>query len=870
MNAGFPNSPGGFGVTALARIPAGQPGPNSGQGSANSGSPFTPDWGITGGGPSPPPVDIAGVVSIDTYADMRASAYDPNAVPPIGVIMLTDPTKQGVFVRATTPNTLTDNGGTRIKDSLNNIWVRNVENRVNCAWFYDRAGHYFGDGTGIQIAGSDATANPQWVGMPNDGSAYPAGSTWDYVAFMQFIYCLCADASTPGNVVWNTATASYTKNRPGFVPRGTPIFNQQVVISAAGLELEFASRQGTAIQWAGNNTGTSAIGPAFNLDSVSFSNISALYVIDTVGVSNQLVSIDHSGARPGIAPQANTFTDWAFVGVGRPSLAMNASWSQSAVALAPSGGAAQTDSQVFINLFVIGPFMDGVGIGGDNALCALFIGGNLQGCFRRGINNYGGGSYGVFNMIVEGNASYSFFSAPQITQVSMDGADFYSGSGVTSDSNTIIGVRSESTIPAVDIAQNTVLENVQVVWNAVINAWTANGHWQIGAPLAVTGNNYDIAMLVDDGGYPWFQSDPASTTTHLINPNAPGWTANQWNGFGAWLRFGSNGVCNSNSINASDANSITVAAPYTVAGSHLIKIFGVSGATAPNWLAATPFGRAARGQTGQGFTTSVGSNVVKCGAMATHITVGMYVVVCGAAVLQQASSPTQPGPLIGKVSAVDMVNFTVTLVDSLNNPVPAALTLTDVMGYWGQGITDGQLTWLPIDWDACFGIKSITNSRITGGRFSTCGIIQLDTPPAGGLSANNIRNTDPPYPTRFSYSANPDWFLMPAAISAPAGTVALANGQIGATNTIQLNCSGANITITAPLEADTLNTEFDLVLVCFNVAGITITWGTNIKATNPTLNIGNVSGLTTVCRLKWIGNRNGGGSWYVTSIQGPM
>lgn len=949
-----------------------------------------------------------GVVVVNNYASIRAGNF--NVAQPI---FLDDPYKGGMFV---TGAAATDNGGTIINDAGANSWYRVFSDRVNAGWFYSAPSpHFLGDGSQIVITAADIAANPQWVGMCGNGdypaAPYPAGTFWDYVALQEWIYALLAFKSTPNNVVWNVTGTNFIHNLPGFCPRGNMYLNQQLVIIATGANIQFASRQGTVLIPKGNNLGSDGTTPAILFNSLTYSNVDNLCVTDAFGITapGGIVSLDHRTGTIGLDTQANTFHSWFLVGTSRGQ--------QTTVCLsiAASGGAAQGDTQIFINLFTAFS-LDGVFIGGDNAIGVLFLGGNLQAAPRHAVADTGAGSYSTLNTLLENN-QVNFNEAPQQTQITMDGADFW-GTGVGSESNLVMGCRSESIIAGVDLVHQTTLKNYTI--GATEPAWGANAHFQIGYTVtlggAVISPNYPLAMLVDDGGYPWFQSDATSTTTVIVNPNNPGWTVNQWVGFGVWLRFGSNGFCNDTSIVSNTDHTITLSTPFSVAGSHLFKIFGSGGPTAPNWAAVTHFGHAARNAVGQGYSIIAGSNVISGGAITLS---GDWVCICAGALFSQALSTSFLGPLIGQISNLQpaatgwrgvltgntltvtvaptagalvlgaivnigggnfLVNITAfgtgsggigtytvaspftlhdvgvaftgsiaaniltvtavnnngafavgqilsgagiaaataitafgtgtggvgtytiggapqtvaseamlsaiaassapsaSLIDAHGNPVPAGVSAADIYGYWGAGIPDGQLTWIPIDFDVAYGAASVEQCEFGLGRFSACASINTITTPYGGFGGNFIRETESP-----SNSAGVNYRIKPAASLATTGLnvatnpttllVGSGNGAVGSADTITLNIAIAAVTINFPLLGAAMQLDVDVILHA-SIPNAVVTWGTNVRAVAPTVALGATSGLNMLVKMKWVGNQQGpataGGTWYVMTIGGPM
>jgi hypothetical protein len=781
-----------------------------------------------------------------------------------------------------------DNGGTRINDATGQTWYRVIESRVNAAWFYNAPSHFLGDGTNLTITAADQAANPQWVGLPDPTkgtfvSNYPVGTYWDYVALQEWIYCLMADASIPGTITWNNNATN--KNRPGFCPCGYMVTNQCLFIAGVGLDIEFAARRSSVITWRGNLTGTSNVGPAINMNSVSYAWIKGLTLADGFGCSNYLLAIDHYQSPIGLSPQANTFVDWTLSGgFGGVDVASGKSvMSQAAIAIDPlGGGSAQSDSQYFINLFLINNFYDGVVLLGSNIVACTFFGGNFQGCVRRGIYSVQG-SYAVFSMITE-MVGTDYFGSPPRNHFTLDGADFYHypASFGGSDNDTIIGVRSESQIAIVDQAPRiTLAQNYGIVSNASSSSpWAGGNHVHIGYPLFVDqsgATKFSVVIAVDDGGWPWFEGATSTSGTIVVNPNNPGWTVNQWVGYGVWLRFGSNGFTKSFNITANSDHTLTLGSDSGVTYPTFWKIFGESGATAPNWDAATRYGVASRDATGQGFSTTAGSNLVTIGSGVNPL-VGDWMLVCGAYNFSQPDSPLVfQTALIGKVASI--VGSQVALVDAHGNPVNASITQTDGFGYWSQPITDGQFTWMVIDWDVIYGVKQGINISAPYGRSTNCGPLTLDGGVFGGRSGGFIRGGASQGNPSSSYSYNNDASIsiLPATIGAQPSPLNLVYGfgagNIGSARVLSYAlAASAAYTINFPAGAPDTVDEFDLVLLQNNSSfTIVVTWGTNVAAASPTVSLGGVGNKTVIAHMKWIGARSGApGAWYVQSVVGPL
>jgi hypothetical protein len=449
-----------------------------------------------------------------------------------------------------------------------------------------------------------------------------------------------------GGPTWNTVGGEYQRNIPGFCPRGVMYLNQMLVVNGNGLDLLFASKRGTTLNWYGNATATSNVGPGIKFNTLAYSTVKSLTVFDQSvvlgGVSNYLVSLSHTPGTPGLNVENNTLQDWNIVG--------NYNTSQAGIAISPEGGAAQGDTQMFIQCWVTG-FYDGFTFGGANAIGGTFIGGQTQACPRYGVAAFGG-SFSAYTMLTENNSANSYYQTPQRTQIHLGGADFYAQQ-VQTESCVVIGCRSEGTVGMAD----TNHESSVINWTTggYFNLWAPNQHWTPQTLLAVNNpgvnstnalNNYAVVMLADDGGPPWLKSDASSTTTVISFTPNPGWTPNQWAGFGVWLMPAGAYQANSIAIESNTANTITLpaATPAWASGANWWKIFNKSGGAAPNWGATTHFGQFLRNAAGWGSTIAAGFNLLQT---ATGVVAGDWVMIPDQAVFPDGGNV--PMALTGKV-----------------------------------------------------------------------------------------------------------------------------------------------------------------------------------------------------------------------------
>jgi hypothetical protein len=330
-----------------------------------------------------------------------------------------------------------------------------------------------------------------------------------------------------GGAFWNKQGGQYSLNRAGWCPNGYMDTNQQLACVGVGLDLVFEHRLSSVIRWHGNmgaqqiaSSLWNTAGQAVLLNAISYSSVDNLSISDaSTGCTDWLVSVDYNpNQKPfvtGLAPQANSFRDWFIGGIG-PS-------SYGGVALAKAGGAAQTDTQVFINLFVAST-LHGVWNGGPNAIANLFIGGNFTACPGRSIYNGGAGCFSTVNTLFEANP-YNFYAYPQVNQITMDGADIYS-TEVGTENSYSVGTRSESIVAAIDINSATELHAYTMAQNAGFGSYPVAGnanaqHQNLGYSLLAGGNNFALVMAVDDSGPDWTLGQLDAATQTVITFSTP-------------------------------------------------------------------------------------------------------------------------------------------------------------------------------------------------------------------------------------------------------------------------------------------------------------------------------------------------------------
>jgi hypothetical protein len=875
------------------------------------------------------------ILTVNSYDLLRAIAVGPA----ITAVVLNDPWKGGVFVRVTTGN-LTDNGGTRIVDAAGATWKRLYAERVSAAWFYNAATGYLGDGSNRAITSADQAANPQWIGLPAalGGGNYPVGTTWASVTLMEAVYCCFADAARPGIVVWNASTSS--KNQALWLPPGFMPINQPFYLSARGVDIMFAAKAASLLQWQGLNSVTPV-----QFDAISYGAIRNLSLSDQVGVTGvPLVDVNWTGANPGLKTQQLTFYDWEVAG--------NNQGDSVGVYISRHGGDAQGDTVNLMNPLIFG-CATGLVCGGTNTLNVNVWGGNIQNNVKYGAVAYGG-SFMLYSMSMEVGA-VDFHVYPQASQMTLDGADAvaFPGGGATARC-AIHDHRSENVILMLDRNHAGRIDSAGVAQVFGLYGWGSGAHQHIGMCIRTGGVTNGVAICVDDSGPAWFAADASSTNTVIVKQGAsPGWAPGQWVGFSRWFRYSNGFSFAGGPITASTANSLTDPngwyspepfpgfVPGQLAG-YYVKVTGVSGAVQPNWDSFPP-GQSVTliGSPGYGFTTGAGSNVV---STLQGVANGQGIVVCDAYRLQAPPSSTTigEGALIGRVAnltpgalftaSVTAGVMTVTaitsgtirigaalnpggispvwsgtlvlsqisgtpggagtysvsypqqpnvasspfgtapsfqVVNSLGEALAATVSLTDANGYYGALIPDGQISWLPLDFDVIAGVASGDNvSPGSVGRFRECGLINY----AWGMGTGwNSRIRPPPNSTSFQNFSFRNGNTLTQSLAANLTTTAatsIIQAQIAQASHAVLGNAIAAFTLNMPTWMDGLTQEFRLIINNQNAAGV-MTWGANVHSVNPTVTLG-AAGKVTIVTLTWVGSPAGAGVWYAGNPQGPF
>lgn len=225
------------------------------------------------------------------------------------------------------------------------------------------------------------------------------------------------------------------------------------------------------------------------------------------------------------------------------------------------------------------------------------------------------------------------------------------------------------------------------------------------------------------------------------------------------------------------------------------------------------------------------------------------------------SNPTQPAltsRAMTTLAAWEMVN-------AHGDVLPATYTLTDAMGYWGQPIPDGQGFWMPLDFNAIFGASSGDNiDPGQVGKFQDCGLMNFAWNMAGSVinrfrTANALSN----YTYRNGGAiAQPQQSLVGATVN----PLNITGTNVSTQGTISYSNALAAFTVNMPTW---LTNVIQSVRLTFSniTSGAVLTWGTNVVAASPTVNLGTGGSTVTICELTWGLKPN---VWVVTSVTGPF
>lgn len=705
----------------------------------------------------------------------------------------------------------------------------------------------FGDGAFHPISGADVAAHPEWYGT------YAAGMGWDYVATQECIYACYANngSSAPGAPLFNGVEGLSSANRRMWVSRGVYPIDQTLLVEAAGLEIEFETRLQTIWQWMGAGSG-----PCLNCDAIAYARLPNLSIKDNTGVAVSLVELNYTATYLGLATQQLTLDSWVLTG--------SSLLTQYGVRIALAGGNAQGDTINFINPIISGFLNGGIFIGGDNALSIILTGGNIQGCNKDGVANLAG-SFFAYGTSCQNQLGSRFFASPQQSQIVRGGADFHTYGSVGTEINHVMDIRSESDVLFLNqgAQKNNMARNCAVA-SAGHQGYSTNGgagyHAMLGT-LVSAGSKGWSWVLVDDGSPTgWFTPDPASTPTLIIYPPA-NLTPAAYDGKLIWRRFGSNGFLEDRGITSNTASQIVPGSAMSAITTGLFRVAGLGGALAPNWDAAAAGHEIRVLGPGYGYNTTIGSNVVRTNNANLHV-VGNWVMIPEADLLVH-NGLSWPLPLYGKISAIDNVAHTITLTDAFGNPKNAAAAVVDKIGYWGAGVADGDLTWLPVDFDVVSGCM-LENCAFPNGRGSFIMAAKRVQWTRADWQRTDIAQDLNTSPAGSSMSVEAPSFLLPAPTAGVNGATDISN-YFGKVRAKSLSITG-DVTLNLLTPPSTAHfRELDLLLI--TNAAHTVSFGTNMKGANIAFT---GAGQYCLVKIRWFGDTVGAGFALGGAAVGPI
>lgn len=599
-------------------------------------------------------------------------------------------------------NIVVDNAGRRWYYFQTNI-------SANAQFVNTKSYGAFCDGTAHLISSGDISAHPNWIGT------YSVGTSWDTVGIQEAIYAAFATHSTPGNVVWNSLHANDVLNKTLFQPNGNCYVNQQLLIIASGLQIEFQSRSAATWVW----HGSSSISMLFT-NSISYGvidNITLSSAVATVIGSAPLWDMDHTGSPAGLATQQLTINN-AVIGVATLG---------SGISISASGGSAQGDTILFINPnFTAFAGNYALGIFGQNALSIILQGGDIQGFQQDAVANVGGSVY-IYGTSFQ-NESTQLNETPVYSQVNNAGADLhiYAGSGPTGV-NDMENVRSEGEV-ALNNSGYAALRNVEVA-AAGNSDWFANYPFTIGTSMGgggfvTVGSKAHTFEVVEDGGNVVWLSTPAQTATCSFTDNTQTWTTNQWANFAFSFEF-ENHFTQHNRITSNTANTLNFTSGdcpnVTAVAGDSYHIGGYSGGSAPSFDSAANGTSEIHPGTGQGVTTIPNSNNISVGGELYGATsVNDYLIIPGADLQPNtgaSGSVNFPAALIAKVTAKNGCTTTCSITLNKN----AAVAVTNGPWYQGTPITDNNLLEIDLNYGAIVDPEDATNVYMQSGNLNLQG-----------------------------------------------------------------------------------------------------------------------------------------------------
>lgn len=749
----------------------------------------------------------------------------------------------------------TSDGLQAIQDASGTWFNLLINGTVNVGWF----GAY-GDGVGETITSGDITANPQWRGT------YTAGTTWDMVAIQEATYAALASTSTPGNIVWNLvndAAANFNLLIPkGTTGNGTYEINKPLLLAGTNFNITFEPPAG--LDWIGPPTTTMWTWNSASAAVINNFHISADTKITPCDFNTcaPLLSMDHTGAIGGLATQNILFV--------HPTVGLNINGR--GIAISSSGNTAQGSTITFVNGQFVGAYGAdyAIYIGGNNALNIVLYNSDCQGFAHDCIQNIIGSVYVHDTSFENENLNSSFY--PINNQFTTFGADVHTYAGVSPvTQNAIKDVRSESDVGVIcETGSYCEIQNVgtsqgsSFTWTA--SAPTLAGYTYFSQPgcagNACVGTKYHTFMVVDDAGNGTWNTPTSGSTTSVIQDSTASYTINQWAGYTLWFRY-SNGFIESHTIASNTATSITLSTPVAVLpnATNLYHIGGQTGGSPPSWDSAPQGNSTYQWGSGLGFTTTANSAVVgvDSGILTSAngnvaIAANQYVVIPNADCL--GAGPQAGGALIAKVLSVNMGAQQITLNKK------ACYTVTAVFGYWGAVLSDNNITYIDLDFNAFIGGNIATqegkliNSYSSGGRWLALQSVfnyqnpRLDYMRAFEPNVPELAGTggfaNPPQTYGF-YGA----VLRGAVPVTPAASIDLTNYILTA-NYLTLTPTGDTVLNASTPPTTTTAEDFTLIITTSGTNSYNINFGTNFSSAG-TLATGTVSGVSYAVLFTWNG-----------------
>ena len=668
----------------------------------------------------------------------------------------------------------------------------------------------------------------------------------------------CSTAPTadifPSSIVWNSSPSrNETLNKNLYLPcavggatNSNYIINQPMLLVGSGYQIDFCS--GTQLNWtgaAGVTMWTWNSGSYFTVNRMWISTQVTQSYGGAVGDTVPLMLINYDGTYSGLAVQNGVFNS-AFVGV---------SSNGEGIAIAPTDSYGSQGSTITFTNLECSAFagQSCLNTGNVNAFNLDLFNMDCQGFVFTCILNNAGTIY-VFGSSAEASGPPYFNFTPVVSQFTTGGANFYNASGVGGFNESVIdGVRSQDEVgvycqPGATCAvSNYTTYSESLSWNA--SSIFPEGNTVEGAANGSTNTKNRTFMLVDDGGNVTWNAVGAGSTDTVIQDPTASYSTNEWAGYDLLCRF-SNGYTSIGTIASNTATTITMTAPLqfgcgTAGNGELYHIAGLTSGTPPDFdNASTGYAITALYDTGYGFNTTAGSaNITFQDAV---LTVGQYVVIPNADCL--GSSPVYPSALIAKVTVASAPNYT------LNKN--ACFTVGGGAGYYGTGFSDGEVTWLDLEFNA-FGGGNVgepsgylDNVYANFGRVNVISYKNLYVSRSDFLQPGAPAQSNPANINAAPQNFLPGPFSSTAVSVTPGSTIALGN-YTTAGNYLRWTPAQSE-TINFPAPSSTLAQEITLEIITSGTNSYTLTCGTN--ATCPaTLATGTTSGAQILWRFVWNG-----------------